>query len=158
LRDLHSLGYVHNDLKLENILIGSKDPERLYLIDFGLTQRFTDPETGQHAEKMYIKKFSGNFLFASLNSCRGNNKSRRDDIESAIYILIYLLNNNYLPWCDIEDKFMREQMDFKDVLKERLQISYTKRLFKMIPCKFLYCDNSCRVIGVNAKDSINSQI
>jgi hypothetical protein len=28
----------------------------------------------------------------------------------------------------------------------------------MIPCKFLYCDNSCRVIGVNAKDSINSQI
>lgn len=49
--------------------------------------------------------------------------------------MIYLLNNNYLPWCDIEEKFTKEQMDFKDVLKERLQISYTKRLFKMIPCK-----------------------
>ena len=49
-----------------------------------------------------MRKFSGNFLFASLNSCRGNNKSRRDDIESTIYIMIYLYNGNYLPWCDIE--------------------------------------------------------
>jgi hypothetical protein len=60
---------------------------------------------GKHLEKEYVRKFSGNFLFASLNSCRGNNKSRRDDIESCIYIMIYLLNDNYLPWCDIEKKF-----------------------------------------------------
>ena len=33
-----------------------------------------------HIEKKNIEKFSGNFLFASLNSCRGNNKSRRDDV------------------------------------------------------------------------------
>ena len=65
-----------------------------------------------------MRKFSGNFLFASLNSCRGNNKSRRDDMESAIYIMIYLLNNNYLPWCDIEKKFINEEMEFKDVLRE----------------------------------------
>jgi hypothetical protein len=63
-----------------------------------------DPVTEAHVEKEFIKKFSGNFLFASLNSCRGNNKSRRDDVESAIYIMIYLLNYNYLPWCDIERK------------------------------------------------------
>lgn len=37
LRDLHSLGYVHNDIKLENILIGYKDPGKIYLIDFGLS-------------------------------------------------------------------------------------------------------------------------
>jgi hypothetical protein len=90
------------------------------LIDFGLTQTFIDPRDGIHYEKTYIKKFSGNFLFASLNSCRGNNKSRRDDVESAIYIMIYLLNMNYLPWCDIEARFQKEKMDFKDVLKERL--------------------------------------
>ena len=88
------MGYVHNDLKLENILIGHKDPDKLYLIDFGLTQLFKDEE-GQHQEKAYVRKFSGNFLFASLNSCR-------DDMESAMYIMIYMLNDNYLPWCDIE--------------------------------------------------------
>ena len=103
---LHSLNYIHNDLKLENILIGHKDPSTIYLIDFGLTQTYLD-ENGKHIEKEYVRKFSGNFLFASLNSCRGNNKSRRDDTESALYIMIYLLNKNYLPWCDIEKKFMQ---------------------------------------------------
>lgn len=82
-----------------------------------------------------MRKFSGNFLFASLNSCRGNNKSRRDDVESTLYIMIYLLNNNYLPWCDIEHQYINEGLDFKDVLKERLEIEYTRRLFKMIPSK-----------------------
>ena len=85
-----------------------------------------------------MRKFSGNFLFASLNSCRGNNKSRRDDIESTIYIMIYLYNGNYLPWCDIERKFMQRGLDFKDVLKERLEIEYTKRLFKMVPSKLIF--------------------
>lgn len=97
---------MHNDLKLENILVGHKDPNRVYLIDFGLAQKFVD-EKGKHVEKNYVRKFSGNFLFASLNSCRGNNKSRRDDVESSIYLMIYLLNDNYLPWCDIERKFMQ---------------------------------------------------
>jgi len=132
LRDLHKIGYVHNDLKLENILIGHRDTDRIYLIDFGLAQSFID-ENGFHLEKQYVRKFSGNFLFASLNSCRGNNKSRRDDMESVMYIMIYLLNDNYLPWCDIESRFISQGMEFKDVLRERLEIEFTKRLFTMIP-------------------------
>jgi serine/threonine protein kinase len=42
LKDLHSLGYVHNDIKLENILIGHKDPAKIYLIDFGLSQPYVN--------------------------------------------------------------------------------------------------------------------
>lgn len=76
---MHELGYVHNDIKLDNILVGYEDPSMLYLIDFGLTCKYLD-ENGAHVGKQFLKKFSGNFLFASLNSCRGNNKSRRDDI------------------------------------------------------------------------------
>ena len=73
------MGYVHNDLKLDNIIVGHKDPQQIYLIDFGLTCKYL-LDDGTHSKKKYIEKFSGNFLFASLNSCRGNNKSRRDDI------------------------------------------------------------------------------
>lgn len=51
--------------------------------------------------------------------------------------MAYLLNDSYLPWCDIEKRFVDEAMEFKDVLKERLEIEYTKRLFKMIPSKIL---------------------
>jgi len=73
------------------------------LIDFGLAQKFVD-EDGKHKVKTDLRKFSGNFLFASLNSCRGYNKSRRDDVESLFYMLIYLLNNCNLPWCEFEGK------------------------------------------------------
>ena len=40
LRAIHELGLTHNDLKLENIVIGHKNPERFILIDFGLASRF----------------------------------------------------------------------------------------------------------------------
>ena len=89
---LHSVKLVHNDLKLENIVVGVRDPSQLHLIDFGLTQSLVD-KNGKHIQKCYMKNFSGNFMFSSLNSCRGFNKSRRDDIESIFYILIFMLNN-----------------------------------------------------------------
>ena len=126
------MGYVHNDLKLDNILIGYKDPSLIYLIDFGLTCRYLN-ENGTHIEKIYTQKFSGNFLFASLNSCRGNNKSRRDDIQALMYIMIYLLNKSYLPWGDFHKKFEDTSYEFKDFLRERLDLKYTKEVFKLIP-------------------------
>ena len=132
LRVLHHIGFIHNDLKLDNIIIGHKDPTQIYLIDFGLSCKYQDEGTEQHVQKTYIEKFSGNFLFASLNSCRGNNKSRRDDIQSLFYIMVYLLNGNYLPWCDFHKKFMKQNYQFKDILRERLDIKYTKEVFRML--------------------------
>ena len=123
---------MHNDLKLDNILIGYKDPSLIYLIDFGLSCRYLNDD-GTHVQKIYTQKFSGNFLFASLNSCRGNNKSRRDDIQSIMYIMIYLLNKSFLPWADFHKKFEDTSYKFKDFLWERLDLKYTKEVFKLIP-------------------------
>lgn len=92
------MNLVHNDIKLDNILIGKRQTDTLYLIDFGLTQSYMDDKTNKHTVKTYTKKFTGNYLFASLNSCRGYNKSRRDDIESLFYLLIFMLNREKLPW------------------------------------------------------------
>jgi hypothetical protein len=47
--------------------------------------------------------------------------------------MVYLLNKNYLPWCDFHKKFKDTNYEFKDFLKERLDIKYTKELFKLIP-------------------------
>jgi vaccinia related kinase len=98
---VHALGYMHNDLKLENILIGHKDPNKIYLIDFGLAQKFLE-EDGSHKKKEQLHYFSGNFMFASLNSCRGNSKSRRDDMESLFYLTAFLINEVRLPWSEFE--------------------------------------------------------
>jgi len=72
-------------------------------------------------------------MFSSLNSCRGFNKSRRDDIESIFYILIFMLNNQYLPWCDLLNKGSTERPDLRVMLKERLDFKFTRKLFSLIP-------------------------
>jgi len=117
---------------LENIVVGAKDPSQIYLIDFGLASIFMD-KAGQHIEKMFLGRFSGNFLFSSLNSCRGNTKSRRDDIEAIIYIMIYLLNNRHLPWIELQIKLQEREADLKTVLLERLKVQYTKALVRYLP-------------------------
>jgi hypothetical protein len=50
-----------------------------------------------------------------------------------MYIMIYLLNKNYLPWNDFHKKFQDTNYEFKDFLLERLDLKYTKEVFKLIP-------------------------
>jgi hypothetical protein len=50
-----------------------------------------------------------------------------------MYIMVYLINNNTLPWCDFHKKFKDANYEFKDFLRERLEIKYTKGVFRMIP-------------------------
>ena len=110
----------------------------IYLIDFGLASPYLNAD-GSHIQKQQLNKFSGNFLFASLNSCRGYSKSRRDDIESAFHMLIYLINNQSLPWSDFGTKYNTPNMKFSDFLLERLQKKYTRKLFQMIPNDLYDC-------------------
>jgi casein kinase 1 len=120
---MHSLGLIHNDIKLDNILVGAKDPSLIYLIDFGLASRYLDQD-GNHIVKENLKKFSGNFVFASMNSCKGYSKSRRDDVQSAFFLLVYLLNDQRLPWSEFYEEYPDRQ--FREHLKERLDIKYYK--------------------------------
>lgn len=50
-----------------------------------------------------------------------------------MYIMIYLLNKSYLPWGDFHTKFGETSYEFKDFLRERLDLKYTKEFFKMAP-------------------------
>lgn len=100
LKHLHKLGFVHGDLKLHNFCFGKEELDKdniVYLIDFGSSFKIWDKE-GKHKKFCTDKKFVGNLMFASVNICKGAALSRRDDIESLIYILAYLLNNHRLPW------------------------------------------------------------
>lgn len=133
IQKIHELGFLHNDIKLENILVGNQDPDTIYLIDFGLTSGFMEEDGITHIEKKFVNKFSGNFMFASVNSCKGNTKSRRDDIQSVVFVLIYLLNNCQLPWDSFYQRFKRNQDYFKDMLMERLRLKYSKQVLEMTP-------------------------
>ena len=132
LRYLHRINFVHNDLKLDNIVIGHKKPHIIYLIDYGLSQNYLKDDR-THMAKKTLNKFTGNFIFASLNSCRGNTKSRRDDIESAMYILCFLINDQKLPWSNISRKFRFSSHAISEMLQTRLKTKYSHKLYNIIP-------------------------
>lgn len=101
LEKMHQRGYVHGDVKPENFLLGqpsTTDEKKLYLVDLGLATRWKDASTGQHVE--YDQRpdiFRGTVRYASVHAHLGRTGSRRDDLESLAYTLVFLLRGR-LPW------------------------------------------------------------
>ena len=100
---IHSKYIIHRDIKPENILLDKENKRYLYLIDFGLAKKYRSGRTGKHIKFSLPKKLTGTARYASRNALRGAEQSRRDDLESTGYILIYLAKN-YLPWIGLKEK------------------------------------------------------
>jgi serine/threonine protein kinase len=95
---MHRKSYIHRDIKPDNFCMGTGEHEGiLHIVDFGLSKRFQDAKTKQHLLYRENKSLTGTARYASLNSHQGMELSRRDDLESAAYVLIYLLKG-VLPW------------------------------------------------------------
>ena len=86
-------------MKPENILIGQgKKANTFYLIDFGLAKRYLCPKTGTHIPFKADKGTIGTPKYLSLSGHKGNEHSRRDDLESLGIILVYFMRRGNLPW------------------------------------------------------------
>jgi len=48
LRDLHTIGITHNDIKPDNILLDPIEPDKIILIDFGLSSEYIDRKNNSH--------------------------------------------------------------------------------------------------------------
>ena len=100
---IHSKGILYNDIKPQNFLFGIKDPNVIYIIDFGLCKKYRSSKTGKHILPRKTGIMKGTLNFASPNVIKGKEPSRRDDIISLGYLLIYLYKRE-LPWLDVMKK------------------------------------------------------
>ena len=157
LENMHEKGILHRDLKPNNLTWGNYnssyndinynsiitnnnhniynklDINTIFLIDFGLSCSFL--EGGINSKHYKIKNklsFVGTLRYASLNSHKGIRQSRRDDLESMIYILIYFLKGK-LPWQDVKAKKKEERHKLISDIKGAVSI---ESLCEDLPSEF----------------------
>lgn len=96
LKDIHDAGYLHLDLKPDNIGVKrSLKGIQIYLMDFGLAKKYKSH--GIHCSSGFAKDIRGHPVFASIPVLKGLKPSRRDDLESFLYTLAFMANGT-LPW------------------------------------------------------------
>ena len=95
---MHNNNVIHRDIKPGNISIGIKEKSKyIYLLDFGLSKKYIDEKTNKHYNFEKNNKLIGNARYSSINALEGGTQSRRDDLESLGYLLLFFLLGR-LPW------------------------------------------------------------
>ena len=123
-KNIHSVGYIHADIKLDNIMINSKND--VILLDYNLAQKYKLPD-GAHRPNLENKDF-GNPYFASCNIFNNHTLSRRDDLIQIIYNLMVLYNDfkpliEFFGSCrdvqEVFERFKKEESAFNFCFNNR---------------------------------------
>jgi hypothetical protein len=85
-----SQGYLFVDVKPENFMIKNvAGKEKVYFIDLGLMEKFTQYMAGGAQRAMAQRAFAGTAKYSSLSVHAGGMPSRKDDIEAVVSLADY---------------------------------------------------------------------
>lgn len=108
---IHARSFIHRDIKPDNFLMGiGRRGSQVNVIDFGLAKKFRDQRTHLHIPYRENKNLTGTARYASINTHLGIEQSRRDDLESLGYVLIYFCRGS-LPWQGLKANTKRQKYD-----------------------------------------------
>jgi len=122
LMDIHDREYIHRDIKPENFLIGT-GPRRnkIFTIDLGLARKWTDSRTKKHIAYSEGHNLTGTARYASLRNHLGAQQSRRDDMESLGYMLVYF-GKGSLPWQGAKPQKNGNKAQYEHIAERKIGI------------------------------------
>ncbi len=118
------------------------------MIDFGLSRLYYSND--KHIEYKTGQSMIGTIYFISVNVHDGCSPSRRDDMESIGYILIYMLLGR-LPWHDLKCDSKQDRNE--EILK--LKLNFESECKNNIPCEIIEFIKYCRKLSFFAKPDYN---
>lgn len=128
----HDKNHIHRDIKPDNFMMGVNSTENsLFIIDFGLAKKYRSSTKKGHIAFKTNKNITGTARYCSINTHRGYEQSRRDDLESIGYVLIYFLKG-ILPWQGIK---CRQDEDHYTKIFEKKKATGLDDLCKGFPGK-----------------------
>jgi len=137
----HESRIIHRDIKPDNFLIGGTDITRdsVYVIDFGLAKCYMN-SNGDHIPYKDGKNLTGTARYASINTHKGIEQSRRDDLETIGHVLLYLIKGS-LPWQGLPGRSKNEK--YAAIKKKKIEIKL-EDLCRGYPSEFKEFMDYCR--------------
>ncbi|ALC49737.1 CkIalpha [Drosophila busckii] len=140
---VHLKCFIHRDIKPDNFLMGiGRYCNKLFLIDFGLAKKYRDPHKRMHIPYREEKNLTGTARYASINAHMGIEQSRRDDMESLGYVMMYF-NRGVLPWQGMKATTKKQKYD---KISEKKMSTPIEVLCKGYPAEFAMYLNYCRTL------------
>nr|GEX54560.1 casein kinase 1-like protein 10 [Tanacetum cinerariifolium] len=145
---MHSRGFLHRDIKPDNFLMGlGRKANQVYIIDYGLAKKYRDLQTHKHIPYRENKNLTGTARYASVNTHLGVEQSRRDDLESLGYVLMYFLRGS-LPWQGLKAGTKKQKYD---KISEKKMLTPIEVLCKSYPTEFISYFHYCRSLRFDDK-------
>ncbi|XP_031100075.1 casein kinase 1-like [Ipomoea triloba] len=145
---MHARGLLHRDIKPDNFLMGlSRKANQVYIIDYGLAKKYRDLQTHKHIPYRENKNLTGTARYASVNTHLGVEQSRRDDLESLGYVLMYFLRGS-LPWQGLKAGTKKQKYDR---ISEKKMLTPIEVLCKSYPSEFISYFHYCRSLRFEDK-------
>jgi len=145
---IHAKSFIHRDIKPDNFLMGiGKRGNQVNVIDFGLAKKYRDPKTHFHIPYRENKNLTGTARYASINTHLGVEQSRRDDMESLGYVMLYFCRGS-LPWQGLKAATKKQKYDR---IMEKKMTTPTDVLCRGFPNEFAIYLNYTRSLRFDDK-------
>lgn len=124
-----------------------KRANQVHIIDFGLAKKYRDPKNHIHIPYRENKNLTGTARYASINTHLGIEQSRRDDIESLGYVMMYFLRGS-LPWQGLKAATKKQKYE---KISEKKMVTAIEILCRGFPSEFVTYFQYCRSLRFDDK-------